>query len=197
MSLLKRLATKYGTDKAKFGYTDIYEMYLDSVRMNVKKVIEIGVKKGASLRMWRDYFPNAFILGLDNNPKTMFTEERIETILFDQSLGFEEYEKVLNKYDVIIDDGSHWQSHIMNSYRWLYDMLNVGGHYFIEDVANEEISLKKGKMWGSVEPDFSDAVIKIFERKKQFSNNINIFYAQNKPLTEAATSDVIVVKKVS
>ncbi len=39
---------------------------------------------GASLRMWRDYFPNAQIVGADIDPKYMFADERISKVVVDQ-----------------------------------------------------------------------------------------------------------------
>jgi SAM-dependent methyltransferase len=204
MSILKRYAEKYGTDKAGFGYTDIYEKYLSTKRHSVLRVLEIGIKSGASLRMWKEYFPKATICGLDIDRSSLFEDSRIVTHCFDQgsnNVGYDGIIQIMGNaglvpFDVIVDDGSHWQPHILKSFEQFYPLLRTGGYYFIEDVANERISLKNGKTWGSIKTDFSDAAIKVFEKNKNDgAKNITIFYAQEKPLTEKATSDFIVIQK--
>src|ERR1051325_11492314 len=64
------LAAVYGTDKGAtmHRYVDLYEKYLAPRRRTATAVLEIGVHQGASLRMWRDYFPHAEIVGLDVEP---------------------------------------------------------------------------------------------------------------------------------
>ena len=45
--------------------------------------------------------------------------------------------KIVNKYkyfDIIIDDGSHISKHVIKSFNFLFDYLNDGGLYFIEDL---------------------------------------------------------------
>ena len=68
MSQLEALFTKYGTDKGIWGYTPVYEQYLEHKRLGTGTVLEIGIcgfrdipnnVVGASLRAWRDYFPGA------------------------------------------------------------------------------------------------------------------------------------------
>jgi SAM-dependent methyltransferase len=201
MSELGDFARKYGTDKAHFGYTEIYEKVLSGMRGEIKSVLEIGIKEGASLRMWKEYFPNAAIVGVDIDVASLIEERRICSFVFDQESSVSGYNSMIqilspmSPFDVIIDDGSHWHKHILKSFDHFWEVLRPGGFYFIEDVANEEISLKRGDTWGSIKPDFSDAVIKIFERKKETDPNIDIYYARVPPLTNLATSDFIVIKK--
>ena len=65
MSDLTELGLKYGTDKSENGYTRIYEEFLSDKRNEKNNILEIGVGRGASLRMWAEYFPESFILGMD------------------------------------------------------------------------------------------------------------------------------------
>ena len=63
---LQNLGIKTNTDKAQFGYLDIYENYLDKFLSNERlNLLEIGILGGSSLKMWREYFPKATILGAD------------------------------------------------------------------------------------------------------------------------------------
>ena len=66
MDLLTKLAQVYETDKwGVHAYTPYYHELFNSKRNWVYNLLEIGVLNGASLRMWRDFFPNAQILGID------------------------------------------------------------------------------------------------------------------------------------
>src|SRR5207248_4538620 len=67
---LDELGLAHGTDKASKGhdYLRLYEPFLRPFAGDAFTLIEIGGYKGASLRMWRDYFPRASIVCLDLNP---------------------------------------------------------------------------------------------------------------------------------
>jgi hypothetical protein len=82
---LDALARLHGTDKSSstHGYTRLYETHFASRRPTVRRLLEIGVggidsgrgyettEGGQSLRMWRDYFPNAEIVGIDIHAKAV------------------------------------------------------------------------------------------------------------------------------
>lgn len=134
MGLLHDIGLKHGTDKATYhGYCDFYEEHLPKPESGrVKRLLEIGVKDGASLRMWRDYYPDAEIVGIDINPpievegcKVLRIDATDPSALFDLMLGF----------DVIVDDGSHMTKDQLISFELLYtDGLCDGGTYVMEDI---------------------------------------------------------------
>ena len=152
---LCKLGYKYSVDKSPyFGshtYTPQYHKILESIRNEIKICVEIGIgntqlmkpltnkayKIGASLRMWRDYFPNAQIIGADILENVLFNEDRITTYLLDQSNvksleGFSD--KIGNNVDLIIDDGSHIQEHMIVSFTNLWKNIRPNGMYIIEDI---------------------------------------------------------------
>lgn len=146
---LHELAIKYGSDKAEHGYCQFYER---SLPKNPKKILEIGVLKGASLAMWAEFFPDAEIHGLDLFAEN--SEEEIESYLHNE-LGLKNI--ILHKgnqcnwlllevllkedFDVIIDDGSHNSRDQMMTFFGLFN----GKHYFIEDIqCNEEEFYSQG-----------------------------------------------------
>jgi hypothetical protein len=97
-------------------------------------VLEIGIYRGASLQMWRDYFPNAQVYGLDiNDVKVM--GERIHVVRGDQS-DDELLARIreLGPFDVIIDDGSHFGTDVHATFAGLFDSLQADGMYVIEDM---------------------------------------------------------------
>jgi hypothetical protein len=141
---LPALGRIYWTDKAGLHrYTQHYQRHLQHLRRRPVRVLEIGIGGdsptwgGASLRMWRDYFPRGEIHGLDINEKRI-KEPRIHIHRGDQSdaefmgnLGRE-----YGPFDVIIDDGSHVNAHIRASFAALFrDYLQPEGVYVIEDLA--------------------------------------------------------------
>ena len=99
-------------------------------------------KPGASLKMWRDYFNinNTQIIGCDILENVLFTDERITTFQVDQN-NIESLNSLITKVktieeyaDIIIDDGSHQEQHMITSFKELWKLLRVGGIYIIEDI---------------------------------------------------------------
>jgi predicted O-methyltransferase YrrM len=135
---LCNLAEKYACDKTpsiRHTYTSFYHHLLSN--LPIRRVFEIGVAGGASMRMWRDYFPEAEIFGIDNDPVHIFQDERIHTALCDAS-HLEKLASIAEEfggnYDLIIDDGSHYPDHQINSFKTLLPFLAPSGVYIIEDV---------------------------------------------------------------
>lgn len=149
--ILTELARKYGTDKIDgHTYTPIYERYFADLQPNL--VFEIGVggygdphKGGASLRMWRDYFPTAQIISLDIHPKEI-NEERIAVYQGSQT-DWEVLKKILERHglpDIIIDDGSHVCADVIRSFELLFPTLPLGGWYVVEDTQTSYLPELKG-----------------------------------------------------
>lgn len=143
---LTKLADKYGSDKGLYGYYDlpwghkfttVYSKLFGGIREKVKSVLEIGVDKGASLKMWRDYFPNAGIWGIDIEP-VFLEERRIDITQADQGcracLKKIKDQVIDNDLDIIIEDGSHQNNHQQQTFAALFCLLREGGIYVIEDV---------------------------------------------------------------
>lgn len=133
MVSLIELAKKYGTDKLEHGYIPFYEQHLPK---NPKRILEIGVKEGKSIAMWRDYFPDTEIWGLDlfdehSEPMGRFINDDQVTFVKGNQCDCRILEQ-LRKYDfdVIIDDGSHNARDQMMTFFGLFS----GKHYFIEDL---------------------------------------------------------------
>lgn len=127
---LIHLARKHKTDKLDHGYIPFYSR---SLPKNPKKILEIGVKEGASIRMWREFFPSAEIWGLDLFEE--FPEPYIEGSRFVK--GSQIDTSLLQKlraenFDVIIDDGSHNSRDQMITFFGLYSETTT--HYYIEDL---------------------------------------------------------------
>jgi hypothetical protein len=150
MTPLCKLMEKYGSDKGGWhlkagetchNYSQMYDRLMMAHIDRVKAVLEIGVNYGPSLRAWRDYFPNARIVGLDSNAECLFTEDRIQCFAADQN-NAESLEGALtlagiSKYDLIVDDGSHEEHHQVFSANVLSRYLAPNGIYVIEDITHD------------------------------------------------------------
>jgi len=140
--VLTALANKYKTDKGSSGkhghsYAEVYEYFFYPIKDGVKKVLEIGVAEGASLKMWKDYFPKATIYGIDIKDKSRLNSKTIKTFVADQA-DRRKLQDFLDAsgsgFDIILDDGGHSMEQQQVSMGYLFRHLKGGGFYIIEDV---------------------------------------------------------------
>lgn len=99
-------------------------------------MMEIGVAGFNSIDMWKIYFPQAKIYGIDINSK--YSDERLHIFKCDQS-NKEQLKLVLKqmntKCDFINDDGSHIPEHQLLTFDIFFnELLEDGGVYIIEDI---------------------------------------------------------------
>lgn len=130
----------YGSDPYKKPaiYTDEYDRLLSPMRDQPIRMIEIGVHKGLSMRMWEQYFSIATIVGLDwsEKPADFPKADRLKFVCGDQgdpvTLG-RALESAGGPPDVVLDDASHLGCHTARSFANLFPFLKPGGIYIIED----------------------------------------------------------------
>jgi len=68
-SVMCSLGMTNNTDKPKHGYTKVYHELMKDKKDSFIQLLEIGIFKGNSLRMWQDYFTEGVICGVDNGRK--------------------------------------------------------------------------------------------------------------------------------
>lgn len=140
---LDRLGKIYRTDKTgSHHYTPHYQSHLRKLKFKGIRLLEIGVggyespsHGGNSLRMWKKYFPFGKIFSIDIYDKSALQENRIK-IFCGSQIDSDFLDKVTNeigKIDIIIDDGSHINEHVIETFTLLFPKLNDGGIYIIED----------------------------------------------------------------
>lgn len=165
LNVLSELCDKYGSDKGEIKktghpyawpshtYADYYSLLFWHCRKDVKRVFECGLgtnnpdrgssmgvggKPGASLRVWRDYFPNAQVVGADVDTDILFEEERIQTFYVDQTSPAaiaELWSKVEpGGFDLMVDDGLHTFEAGVCLFENSISRLAENGIYIIEDV---------------------------------------------------------------
>jgi hypothetical protein len=175
---LADLLTHYGSDKNTSGYSHVYSILFDHIKNEPLNVLEIGIgtmfagvrssmknympdtyRPGASLRAWRDYFVNSNIYGADIQPDTQISEDRIRTVLLD-STNKMEVDKAMSElnvqFDIIIDDGWHWDEAQKKTLANFFPYLKENGIYIIEDIY-------PGSKLNSTTPDVIKNVIGNYE----------------------------------
>lgn len=119
-------------------YLPIYEKFFNKYRNADFKFLEIGVSKGGSLSLWRKYFGNsATIFGIDIDPACLkFNGVDGEVRIGSQSdpAFLRSVVEEMGGVDIVLDDGSHVQSDIRESFHTLYPLLNEDGLYMVEDL---------------------------------------------------------------
>lgn len=109
------------------------------VAEDVKKMLEIGIHQGGSLKFWRDlYGPDLKLYGLDIKQECsafapipadeVFIGSQTDTALLDSIV------QAHGPFDLIIDDGSHQNPHILATFNHMFEALRPGGIYIVEDM---------------------------------------------------------------
>lgn len=162
MDELSVLGQKYGTDKVNHGFTMYYDKLFSGLRDQTFQFLEVGVFFGSSVKMWHEYFPKATIYGADTfegiqgngnifqNAHQYYDEwnihrpERVELVKLDQSSKvqmreFVDFCKSRNiKFKIIIDDGSHLMYDQQITFFYLWELLEDGGYFIMEDIHTSE-----------------------------------------------------------
>lgn len=137
---LAEIASRYDTDKAIHAhYLRNYEHFFSELRGRDVKLLELGIKAGGSLLLWRDYFARGLIVGLDIEPAAVvdptgrvrtYQGMQQDTALLDHIAR----ETAPDGFDIIIDDCAHIGVLARASFWHLFDKhLKSGGVYVIED----------------------------------------------------------------
>ena len=200
---IDKLCAMYGTDKGflefegikPYGYrphtySTIYHNLFDHCKNHVNLVFECGIgtndinlpsnmtansKPGASLKVWKNYFPKAQIYGADIDDKILFQEERIATFQVDQlnKLSIERMWTRINKvdFDLIIDDGLHTCEAGLNLFLNSFKKLKKRGVYIIEDVHYSYLLDLKSKL-SEYKPEVIILQNKYFNRYNIKNNNL-------------------------
>ena len=134
------LCAKYSSDKCHqaHNFIEFYDRLLTPKRDSIQRFFEIGILNGASHLMWKDFFPNAEIFGIDlkdYSEKSM--KDGIHTFVANQA-NRADLQAFIDKYggdfDVILDDGGHAMDHQQVSLGFLFQFVKPGGYFIIEDV---------------------------------------------------------------
>lgn len=164
---LCELAYKYGTDKCpqlKHAYTPVYYNLLLPYQNKFRKILEFGIgrdrpnrhyvegeptqdvlpplHRGASLYMWRDFFPLAQVYGADFLEETQFSDDRIKTFLLDERKSQDItnlFDTIGSDIDLVVDDASHLVEDQIFLAQHALPLLDKKVIYIIEDVTHSRL----------------------------------------------------------
>jgi hypothetical protein len=132
------------TDKGSLHtYTGMYEGIMSQYKNKDCSLLEIGVYNGGSALLWSKYLPNAKLFFTDIN-------DMVNPIVFDM-VGRDRYQFYVGDaysddlvntikngspdgFDIIIDDGPHTLSTMIEFIRKYLPIVKKGGYLIIEDV---------------------------------------------------------------
>ncbi|MBV9749693.1 MAG: class I SAM-dependent methyltransferase [Acetobacteraceae bacterium] len=132
----------YGADPYRKPdvYLEEYHRLFAPMRRKPIRLLELGVHRGLSMQMWREYFPKATVVGLDSavKPADFPADPRFHFVhggQDDPALLGQALELAGGRFDVIMDDASHLGALTARSFAFLFEHgLAPGGIYVIEDI---------------------------------------------------------------
>jgi len=165
-----------GADVHKwYHYFDIYTRHLSQYRDRPIRMLEIGVFRGGSLKMWKQYFhPESTIVGIDIDESCQAHELADQNIFV--RIGSQadpnflaQVNREFGPFDIILDDGSHKTSHMITSFGALFrSALKDGGCYMLEDTHSN--------YW----PRFIDSPMTFIDLSKQMVDRLHEPYIGRK-----------------
>ena len=164
---LTQMGMKHRTDKAMFGYLDIYEKHFKKFRDKNINILEIGVLRSSSMYVWREYFPKAHVMGADIlDMGTNIRGEQVNNRFFNTDTNCKFYKcdqsnksqlvemcediikRTGNKIDIVIDDGSHFQHDMLLSLGVIFPYIKENGIFILEDICTKPNLLRGDHWWG-------------------------------------------------
>src|ERR1051325_1200775 len=154
MIKISEILAKVETDKIyhhRYGaaYEDIFSKFDRNSPLNI---LEVGTQKGGSLLAWKEYFPNANVYGVDvvDVVPEKYRTDTVTRIISD----IKDWKNDI-KWDIVIDDGSHYLPDVVYVISQYMHKLNEKGIIVIEDVRFPNL------MWAVIKNLFDDLRITI------------------------------------
>jgi hypothetical protein len=122
----------------------IFELGLGTNNPDAPSNMGVFGAPGASLRGWRQLFPQALVYGADVDREILFQEDRIKTFYCDQldRSSIRElwsHPDLRGGADIIIEDGLHTFEANVSFLEGSLDHLRPGGIYICEDIMGDRV----------------------------------------------------------
>jgi len=143
MSLVE-IADNTRTDKnTAHSYLPLYQTLLESKKETARNVLEVGIDKGGSIKLWSDFFVNATVYGLDiiesekvwdgikNSDKIVL---HTSTDAYDPQFFAANFLDKNIKFDFMLDDGPHTLESMKQFIQLYSQVMTDDGLLIIEDV---------------------------------------------------------------
>jgi cephalosporin hydroxylase len=160
----------YNTDKNTLhSYIEnFYSPVLTPYKNNTIKILEIGVRHGGSIQLWRDFFINGEVYGIDDASESIVYPEGCNIILGD-AYNEKTLDSLPKDFDFIIDDGPHTLESQQSFLKMYINLIKEGGLIIIEDISSIENAyiLKK-----EVSNDFNSEIVDLRGVKGRYDDII-------------------------
>jgi hypothetical protein len=166
---LEKLADNSRTDKnTVHSYLPLYQQLLIKKKETAKNILEIGIYKGGSIKLWNDFFTNATIHGLDiiniNDVwEDIKNKERIvlhtSTDAYNEEIFCTNFLNKNLKFDFMLDDGPHTLESMKQFIKLYSQLLSDDGILIIEDIQSFDwINILKNEV-----PEHLKQFIKVYD----------------------------------
>ena len=141
---LEQIVDNSRTDKnTTHSYLPLYQNLLIKKKESAKNVLEIGIDKGGSIKLWSDFFLNANVYGLDiiniqnvwegiNNKEKIILHTSIDA--YNNDFFITHFLNKNIKFDFMLDDGPHTLESMKQFIKLYSQIMTDDGILIIEDV---------------------------------------------------------------
>jgi len=192
MSLIELVDNSLTDKNTVHSYLDLYEKLLCNKKYSAKNILEVGIgdfceKNGGSLKLWKDYFLNATIYGLDILNDSRVIDElknNPRVILYTSSNAYDDIffnNKILSKnikFDFMLDDGPHTLESMIKFIKLYSQVIADDGILIIEDVQS----------WDWIEilinevPEYLKKFVKVYDLRPNKNRYDDIVFTINKTI---------------
>jgi hypothetical protein len=187
---LEQLVDNERTDKnTVHSYLPLYQELLKSKKETAQNVLEVGIYKGGSIKLWSDFFTNATIYGLEDGTDIISINDTLEDLknknnikLYLSHDAYDEGVFKLNfldkdvKFDLLLDDGPHSLESMIKFIKLYSQIMTDDGILIIEDVQEYELI----EILKSVVPDHLKKYIKVYDLRKNKNRWDDIVFSIDK-----------------
>ena len=183
--LLKDIVDNSRTDKnTSHSYLDIYDLLFNRIQFIARNVLEVGIQRGGSIKLWSDYFIHAKIYGLDimdfDKINSHLIKDDPRVVLY---TGVNAYDPTFitqtlshMKFDVLIDDGPHTLESMKQFIQLYVPLMSNFGILVIEDI--QDIAwIRELK---ACVPDNLKQFVQVFDLRYRRNRRDDIIFAINK-----------------
>jgi hypothetical protein len=188
---LDEIVNNSKTDKnTTHSYLHLYQKLLESKKHSARNVLEIGIgdfeeKNGGSIKLWKDFFTNATIYGLDILPIDRVMDELLNdnrVILYTSTDAYNEQFFISNflnkniKCDFMLDDGPHSLESMKQFIKLYSQIMTDDGILIIEDVQSFDwINILKNEV-----PEHLKKFVKVYDLRANKNRYDDIVFTIDK-----------------
>lgn len=183
---LEEIADNSRTDKnTVHSYLPLYQELLFSKKETAKNVLEVGIYRGGSIKLWHDFFINSNIYGLDIMPiddvwDGIKNKSRItlhtSTNAYDENFFVSQFLNKNIKCDFMLDDGPHTLESMKQFIKLYSQIMTDDGILIIEDVQSWDwIEILKNEV-----PEHLKQFVKIYDLRQNKGRYDDIVFTIDK-----------------